>query len=138
MQLSERLRIVLAGLAGIALVAVTVMAAQGTGPQDIVQTDPASVAVEHEQDCTGECATCPYAGTDTCPHATADDSASDSVPDATVDTERCIGCARCVNVAPEAFRMNPETRKAEIIEGAPASAIACGAKACPVDAINTE
>jgi ferredoxin len=54
---------------------------------------------------------------------------------ARIDAERCVGCARCVNVAPEAYRMNPDTEKAELIEGAPREAVEAGAKACPVDAI---
>jgi len=54
----------------------------------------------------------------------------------TVDAAACIGCKRCVAVAPEAFRMNAKTNKAEIIPGAPAAAIKRGAAACPVDAIH--
>lgn len=54
----------------------------------------------------------------------------------TVDASACIGCRRCVAVAPGAFRMNPQTKKAETIPGAPAAALRRGAAACPVHAIH--
>lgn len=54
----------------------------------------------------------------------------------TVDTAACIGCQRCVAVAPAAFRMNPQTHKAETIPGASAAHLERGAQACPVRAIH--
>ena len=52
-----------------------------------------------------------------------------------MDAEKCIGCTRCTRVAPEAFEMNTETKKAEVKENAPAEMVERGAKACPVDAV---
>ncbi len=51
--------------------------------------------------------------------------------------ERCTGCVRCVNVAPEAYRMN-FAGKAEVLEDAPLNAAKLGAKACPDDAIEVK
>jgi ferredoxin len=134
MKVSKKFRMVLSFLTGIALISVAVVAIQGNNlpPSE----GPASAMVasdEAETGCSGDCATCTHAQTTPCPpDAVADSQASA----AAVDADRCIGCVRCVNVAPEAFRMNPETRKAEIIAGASAEDIARGAQACPVDAIN--
>ncbi len=52
----------------------------------------------------------------------------------TVILERCIGCVRCVNVAPTAYRMNLDG-KAELLEDAPLDAALLGVSACPEDAI---
>lgn len=128
MQLSGRLRTMIGVLCGLVLISVAVIATQGSQ-----QAAPATVATHVEQaHCTGDCATCPNARTEPCPPGEAAETTSS---DASVDADRCIGCVRCVNVAPEAFQMNPETRKAEVIDGAPADSIALGARACPVDAI---
>ncbi len=53
-----------------------------------------------------------------------------------IDVDACIGCRVCAEVAPEAYRMNPDTNKAELIEDAPADAVERGGEACPVDAIS--
>lgn len=55
----------------------------------------------------------------------------------TVIPERCIGCVRCVNVAPTAYRMNRDG-KAEVIEDAPLDAALLGVRACPEDAIEVK
>ncbi len=52
----------------------------------------------------------------------------------TVDAAACVGCKRCVAVAPTAYRMDPQTRKAEAIPGASAAGLEAGARACPVNA----
>jgi ferredoxin len=126
MKLSGRLRTIVGVLVGLALIAVGVVATQSSQ-----QSAPAAVALQ-EHPCSGECATCPHAAADSCPAVETDDAAAET---AHVDQDRCIGCVRCVNVAPDAFRINPDTGKAELIDTAPADAIARGARACPVDAI---
>jgi ferredoxin len=160
MELNGRLRTILMGFAVLALLAIAVVTMQGT-------TMPAAEAVAGEtgfSPCTGDCDTCPHTTSAGCPpsdeaHAcgscpsTPTCGAAEACPvdegcpdaaacatvgdDASVDAERCIGCVRCVNVAPEAFRMNPETGKAEVIDGAPAEAVEHGAEACPVHAVNS-
>ncbi|MGI5818509.1 MAG: ferredoxin [Armatimonadota bacterium] len=128
MKLSGRLRMIVAVFAGLALISAAVVATQGSQ-----RIGAAAVVAEAEQPpCSGDCANCPAAKRANCPAAAAREQAS-TAP--SVDAERCVGCVRCVNVAPEAFRMNSETRKAEVIAGAPAAAIERGAKACPVDAV---
>jgi ferredoxin len=126
MRVGGQLRTILAVIACLALVAVGVVAVQHQS------TPQPTAAVGDQTGCTGNCANCPYAESGTC-HA---GSAADDGPDAAIDEERCIGCARCVNVAPEAFEMNPDSGKAEVVEGAPQEAIERGAAACPVDAIS--
>jgi ferredoxin len=78
---------------------------------------------------TGSCEGCPYAGTADCPAATS------STAKPYVDEDKCISCGKCVRVAPEAFEMDKQTKKAEIKPGAPAASIAKGANACPVGAV---
>ncbi|HCU38661.1 MAG TPA: hypothetical protein DGT21_25570 [Armatimonadetes bacterium] len=80
------------------------------------------------------CAGCPYV-----PSAAREangDGASQASSSARVDASKCIGCAKCVRVAPDAFKMNPSTNKAEVKPGAPAAAVEKGAKACPVGAVS--
>lgn len=126
MKLNGRLRTILIAFAVLALLAIGVVAMQG-------DTTPGTEAVAVNaggETCSGDCSTCP--------HATAAEGGNAEAGAApSVDQTRCVGCVRCVNVAPEAFRMNPETGRAEIIEGAPSESVERGAKACPVDAINT-
>ena len=126
-QLSGQLRTALVVLASLAVVSIVVMAAQG--PEREAPADATAVAAgQQEAGHSGQCADCPS--------AVACEAASEGHPAGpSVDAERCIGCARCVNVSPEAFRMNPDTGKAEIIEGASAEDIAVGARACPVHAV---
>ncbi|MFW5868936.1 MAG: ferredoxin [Armatimonadota bacterium] len=128
MTLSSQLRTMLIVAICLALVAVGVMAVQqhtNASTQTALETAQGA--------CTGDCATCPRkAECDERETAVAVDDDSKM----TVDPERCIGCVRCVNVGPEAFRMNSETGKAEVIEGASAEDLHRGACACPVDAIS--
>jgi ferredoxin len=133
MPLSKKLRTILIAFACLTLVAFTVAAM--TGAPDAATTSATPAASAEEPPCSGNCETCPHAGSEGCHERAAADEV-DAGPDATVDPERCIGCARCVNVAPEAFRMNSDTGKAEVIEGASEECIECGARACPVDAIS--
>ncbi len=127
MTVSSRLKITLGVLAGLALIAVTVIAATGPGAE-VAATGQASGCTGSCVESTAQCADCPAAKSSTT-------GASEAYTCATVVAGRCIGCGRCVAAAPEAFSMNPQTGKAEIKPGAPADAIARGAKACPVGAI---
>jgi len=127
LELSGRFRTIFGALAGLALISAAVPAIDnGTPPA------PAAVASEGDVACTGDCATCPHAQDQPCPPETTE---NEQTAVARVDADKCIGCVGCVNVAPEAFRMNPETRKAEVVAGASAEDIQRGVKACPVDAI---
>ena len=128
MKLSGRFRMIFGVFTGLALISMAVVAIQGSTQSNSV------VATAHQDGatCSGDCATCPHAQSQPCPPEATDDAQSEK---AFVDAERCIGCVRCVNVSPEAFRMNPETRKAEVIDGAAAEDVSRGALACPVDAI---
>lgn len=85
------------------------------------RTDISEGSRPHEEQCTGDCVNCPAAeSTRTKPY---------------VDADRCIGCTRCTRVAPEAFEMNRETKRAQVKNNAPADMVERGAKACPVDAV---
>ncbi len=124
----------LTALSILALVAIVVVASQEPGRQ--VATDQVAVATAHpDEGCTGQCATCPNAKTEGYPGAATCEAVAQCPAGASVDAEKCVGCVRCVNVSPEAFRMNPETGRAEVIPGASAEDIARGAQACPVHAV---
>lgn len=127
MIVSSRRKITLGVLAGLALIAVTVVAATVPGA-GVATTEQASSCAGSCADCTAQCADCPAAKTGTT-------GACEAQACATVVASRCIGCGRCVAAAPEAFAINPQTGKAEIKAGAPADAIARGVRACPVGAI---
>ncbi len=75
------------------------------------------------------CEGCPYAGSSDC------NAATSCIAKPYVDPDKCIGCNKCVRVAPDAFEMDKQTKKAEIKPGAPAASVAKGAKACPVEAV---
>ena len=127
MKLSESLRTVLAGVGSLALVAVMVTGVRGT----VVAYRGGDSAVAHAAAVEGadSCAACPLAGTEECASCAAESSKPH------VDTEKCVGCTKCVKVAPEAFEMDAETQKASIKDGAPKDAIARGAEVCPVGAV---
>lgn len=130
MKLSGHFRVLVGVLTGLALLAVVVLAIQRSG-----QPAPMMLAAAHDGEivCNGDCATCPHEKSSLCSAQASDESQAAT---AHVDADRCIGCARCVNISPQAFRMNPETRKAEVIDGATAEDIACGMQACPVGAVS--
>lgn len=136
MELSKHLRVMLTAMACLALVAVVfagLQAAEGPGTVEAPVTERAG-----ETPCTGACATCPHADSTECDASghVGDVREDDEQNEASVDAERCIGCARCVNIAPEAFAMDSETKKAKVVEGASPEAVHRGAQACPVDAID--
>ncbi len=130
MRPSKSVRTMVVGACSIALLAVMLVGVRGTvaayrGGDGAVA---GIAAVQPPQ----SCAACPLAGTDQCassPTAVTDKSA------AYVDTSKCIGCSKCVKVAPEAFELDADTGKAEIKDGASEEAIARGAEACPVGAV---
>jgi ferredoxin len=127
MQGNSRYRVILGIFAAVALIGASLLAIHSDS------TAPTHTATQPDaQACTGDCDNCSHAHTKPCPPP-ADEQATSEI--ARVDPDRCIGCVRCVNVAPRAFRMNPETSKAEVVDGAPADAIERGAIACPVDAV---
>ncbi len=133
-RLKGHLKHVAAALVVMALVAIAVVASQERG--ELAATDQAaSVAAHQTPGCTGECADCPSAQIESSATGATSEAAAESATGASVDAEKCVACVRCVNVAPEAFRMNPDTGKAEVIEGASAEDIARGAQACPVNAV---
>ncbi|MBI4992772.1 MAG: ferredoxin [Candidatus Magasanikbacteria bacterium] len=57
-----------------------------------------------------------------------------------IDQEKCIGCGTCVAIAPNTFRMNDETNKAEVINppGDSEEIIKMGVESCPTAAIVIE
>lgn len=119
MDMKPRMKALLAIAAAAAATAVIVLATDAVGP---VPTN--ALVAGHQESCVN----CPSAGT--CAGCAADPAA------VSVDPAACIGCQRCVAVAPEAYRMDPQTRKAETIAGASAAALEAGARACPVNAIH--
>jgi len=52
-----------------------------------------------------------------------------------INQDTCIGCGRCTEICPKAFKLNVETMKAETL---PTDDLACTDKAanqCPTDSI---
>jgi ferredoxin len=52
-----------------------------------------------------------------------------------INEDTCIGCGRCTEICPKAFKLNVETMKAEAI---PSDDLKCADKAanqCPTDSI---
>lgn len=119
MAVKLRTKVWLAIAATTAATAVVVLATGAVGPM----LSTGMLAGDQES-----CVNCPLAGT--CAGCGADAAA------VSVDPSACVGCRRCVAVAPEAYRMNPETHKAEAIAGASVAALEAGARACPVHAIH--
>ncbi len=116
------IKTVLVIVAGLALVTIGLVASQEVAVQ---QQSSATHTLACNEDGGCQRADCPNASACSTTEAGC----------AGVDAEKCIGCVRCVNVSPEAFRMNSDTGKAEVIAGAPAEGIARGAQACPVHAV---
>ncbi|MDD3646434.1 MAG: ferredoxin [Candidatus Gracilibacteria bacterium] len=52
--------------------------------------------------------------------------------------EKCIGCGKCARIAPLNFKMNFETRKAEVIsqKNIDSTEVARSIQICPVDSIS--
>ncbi len=126
MKLNTTAKALLIGVVAVALVAVA-YAAVGRSPAGPAQ-DTEITAEVATVNAGGDCASCPYAGTDKCPAAAA-------AKKPYVDASKCIGCGKCVRVAPEAFEIDKKTGKAKIKVGASKAAVARGAKVCPVDAV---
>ncbi|MFP3904476.1 MAG: 4Fe-4S domain-containing protein [Armatimonadota bacterium] len=138
-----RQKTLLIGIGAILLVALALAGLQGDGivaaneagphPSETISEHggcplmPGDVQAEAEtaEECTGECANCP--------NAVKDGTQATDTP--YVDADKCIGCGRCVRVAPEAFEINSDTAKAEVKDGAPADMVEKGARACAVDAV---
>lgn len=85
------------------------------------RTDISDQSRPNAEECTGDCDNCVTGETER--------------EKPYVDADKCISCTRCTRVAPEAFEMNRETKKAQVKEDAPADMVERGAKACPVDAV---
>lgn len=130
MRLSKSVRTMVVGACSIALLAVMLVGVRGTVAA--YRGADGALAGIAAADCSGNCAACPMAGTDQCASC-ATTVADKSTPH--VDSSKCIGCGKCVKVAPEAFEIDTDTGKAKIKDGASQEAIERGAKACPVDAI---
>ena len=127
MKLSKTAKAVLICLAVIGVIAVAYASLETAVNSGTDCTGPQThAALPHD---AASCEGCPYAGTTECPAATS----ATSKP--YVDQDKCIGCGKCVRVAPDAFEMNTQTKKAEIKPGAPAASVCKGAKACPVGAV---
>ena len=87
--------------------------------------------------CTGDCATCPKASATTgATAATADQAAAGrKVP--VVDADKCVGCVKCVRIAPKVYQMDPTTGKAKVVnpQGADQATIQKSIDVCPRKAI---
>lgn len=110
-------------IAGLALVVAA-------GVYAVLETRAAPTASETVAE-AGGCEGCPLAGTDQCPVF----AAAEAADKPHVDAVKCIGCNKCVRVAPDAFAMDAKTGKAYVKPGASAASVAKGARACPVDAV---
>ncbi len=130
MKLTRNAKLILLAVAVVAAAAVGYTAYGGD--RALAGTVCPSTGEVCTHDDTG-CAGCPYVA------AAARDSGVDDTAHATasprVDPSKCIGCTKCVRVAPDAFKMDPSTNKAEVKPGAPAASVERGATACPVGAV---
>lgn len=52
-----------------------------------------------------------------------------------VNQETCIGCGRCTEICPKAFKLDTETMKAEVLETDDLKCADKAANQCPTDAI---
>ncbi len=57
-----------------------------------------------------------------------------------IDVDECVGCGTCEEIAPEVFKVNEETEKAEVImeEGGPEDLIEEAIETCPSECIHWE
>jgi len=127
MKLTQNLRTLLVSVCSIALVVVLLSGVRGTVAAH--RSADGAVAGIAAAECEQSCANCPLAGTEQCSSCASEQSK------AHVDASKCVGCAKCVKVAPEAFEMDKDSGKAKIKKDAPAEAIARGAAVCPVGAV---
>jgi ferredoxin len=59
------------------------------------------------------------------------------MPEVTIDQEECISCESCVEICPQAFRMDPDSGKAEVItETHSEDCIQEAIDTCPVECIS--
>jgi ferredoxin len=100
------------------------------GVYAVLEARAASTPGEAVAEISG-CEGCPLAGTDQCSAFAAAEAADKPY----VDAAKCIGCNKCVRVAPDAFAMDAKTGKAYVKPGASAASVTRGEKACPVDAV---
>ena len=127
MRLSKTAKAVLICVAVIGIMAVGYASLETALSSGTAFAGPeAHAALPHD---AASCEGWPYADSSDCPVATG------STAKPHVDQDKCIGCKKCVRVAPDAFEMDKRTKKAEIKPGAPAASVARGAKACPVGAV---
>ena len=52
--------------------------------------------------------------------------------------DKCVGCRRCVKIAPHTFKLDPDTEKAKVVnpEGDPPATINEAIRSCPTEAIS--
>ena len=136
MRFTRPVQIALASVVGVLLVGGLVFAARGGYLPCAAAMMPAASA------CTGasctmtdhsacaQSATCPQVQAESCCGAAAQATAP------AVDPSACVGCGACAKVAPDAFRMNGDTHKAEVRDAAPAESVARGAQVCPTHAVS--
>lgn len=55
-----------------------------------------------------------------------------------IDTNKCVGCGRCTEICPDAFKLNEITGKAEIINSSREDCIKKASDQCPIEAIYVE
>lgn len=131
MKLTQNLRTLLVSVCSIALVVVLLSGVRSTVAAH--RNADGAVAGIAAAECSQSCADCPLAGTEQCTGCATASGTEQKKP--YVDASKCVGCAKCVKVAPEAFEMDKESGKAKIKKDAPAEAIARGAAVCPVSAV---
>jgi len=56
----------------------------------------------------------------------------------TLDTEKCIGCGVCVQIAPDVFSLDEERGVAKVIREEGNAAVELAVKSCPVSCIAVE
>jgi len=131
MRFTKTMRTLLVRVGWIALVAVLLVGVRGVVAAYRGSDDAMTGVAAH--DYYSNCTACALLGKDQCTDYATPCAAEKSKP--YVDTDKCVGCGKCVKVAPQGFEMDESTGKAKIKEDAPKEAIERGAKACPVSAV---
>ena len=127
MKLSKTAKAVLISVAVIGVMAVAYASLEAAARSGTACAGPeANAALTHD---AGSCGGCPHAGSSDC------NGAMSCTAKPQVDPDKCIGRGECVRVAPDAFEMDKQTKKANVKPGAPAASVARGAKACPMGAV---